>query len=89
MMKSLPSNVVGYKRTDIFDETTVPQGLLNNHRTLPHVWGKIVVIEGKLTYIVSEEEYELTNGKPGVVEPQVIHCVRPEGKVRFYVEFYK
>lgn len=89
MMKSLPSNVVGYKRTDIFDEVSVPKALLNEHRTLPNVWGKIVVIEGNLTYIIGEEEYELTNEKPGVVEPQVIHKVRPEGKVRFYVEFYK
>lgn len=89
MMKSLPSNVVGYKRTDIFDEVSVPKALLNEHRTLPNVWGKIVVIEGNLTYIIGEEEYELANGKPGVVEPQVIHKVRPEGKVRFYVEFYK
>lgn len=89
MMKSLPSNVINYKRTDVFDEVSVPKGLLKDHRTLPDVWGKIVILEGSLTYIVGEEEFQLTVDNPGVVEPQVIHSVRPKDKVRFYVEFYK
>ncbi len=91
MMKSLPSNVSAYKRTDVFNETSVPKGLLNDHRTLPGVWGKIVVLEGSLQYTIVEEqsEYELNVEKFGVVEPEVIHHVKPHGKVSFYVEFYK
>ena len=91
MMKSLPSNVAPYKKTDVFNETSVPQGLLNNHRTLPGVWGKIVVLEGTLKYVIEgqEKEYELSSDRLGVVEPQVIHHVKPMGKVTFYVEFYK
>ncbi|HLW57870.1 MAG TPA: DUF1971 domain-containing protein [Bacteriovoracaceae bacterium] len=90
-MKSLPSNVTAYKRTDVFTETSVPKGLLNTHRTLPGVWGKIVVLEGSLTYVIvgAPEEYELNAERFGVVEPQVVHHVRPNGKVSFYVEFYK
>lgn len=89
MMKSLPSNVAAYKRTDVFTQTSVPMGLLSNHRTLQDVWGKIVVLEGKLIYVIGEHEYVLTPEQYGVVEPQVIHCVRPEGEVSFYVEFYR
>jgi len=90
-MKSLPSNVSAYKRTDVFNETSVPKGLLNDHRTLPGVWGKIVVLEGSLQYTIVEEqsEYELNVEKFGVVEPEVTHHVKPNGKVSFYVEFYK
>lgn len=91
MMKSLPSNVTAYKRTDVFSETSVPKGLLNDHRTLPGVWGKIVVLEGTLDYIIvgGQEEHELNSERFGVVEPQIVHHVRPKGKVSFYVEFYK
>lgn len=91
MMKLLPSNVRAYKKTDVFSETTVPQGLLNNHRTLPGVWGKIIVLEGSLKYVIEEEqaEYDLDSERFGVVEPQVIHHIKPMGKVSFYVEFYK
>lgn len=90
-MKSLPSNVTPYKRTDVFTETSVPQGLLKTHRTLPGVWGKIIVLEGSLSYVIvgGQEEYELNTERFGVVEPQVVHHIRPNGKVSFYVEFYK
>lgn len=91
MMKSLPINVIAYKKTDVFTETSVPKGLLENHRTLPGVWAKINVIEGNLLYVIEEEGdvFQLDSGTFGVVEPQVFHHVKPLGKVSFYVEFYK
>lgn len=91
-MKTLPENVFAYKKTPVFDETTVPDGLLNNHNTKAGTWGKIVVLEGKLAYTIIEpafEEHVLTPEQHGVVEPQMLHHVKPLGKVRFYVEFYR
>lgn len=91
-MKILPKNVFPYKRTPEFDEVTVPNGLLKAHQTKAGVWGKIVILEGKLQYTISEPEIEnltLTKDNYGVVEPTVFHQVKPLGKVRFYVEFYK
>ncbi len=90
-MKSLPKDVVAYKQTPEFDENNLPNGLLNNHKTKEGVWGKIVVLEGNLLYTINEpkEEIHLDASNFGVVEPTVLHQVKPLGKVRFHVEFYQ
>tara|TARA_R110000868_G_scaffold32343_4_gene117679 strand:- start:12301 stop:12555 length:255 start_codon:yes stop_codon:yes gene_type:complete len=84
--------VLAYKKTDVFTKESTPKGLLAQHRTLAGVWGKIVVLEGRLIYTIDDangEEVELSPQKAGVVEPQVIHHVTPLDGVKFYVEFYK
>ncbi|HEY6598470.1 MAG TPA: DUF1971 domain-containing protein, partial [Pseudomonadales bacterium] len=76
----------------VFDEASVPAGLLRSHTTKPGVWGKIVVLEGALTYRILEpaiEEIELNPQRFGVVEPGVKHEVAPRNGVRFYVEFHR
>lgn len=91
-MKTLPSDVVAYKRTPEFMATTVPAGLLRSHSTKAGTWGLIVVLEGALTYRILEpvvEEVRLGPSTCGVVEPTVRHEVVPEPGVRFYVEFYR
>jgi len=91
-MKALPESVSSYKRTPEFDENSVPSGLLHAHQTRDAVWAKIVVLEGRLQYTISEPEKEvliLDENLHGVVEPAVRHEVKPLGKVRFYVEFYR
>lgn len=91
-MKELPENVQAYKKTDIFDEHSVPQGLLKDHNTKPNVWGRINVIAGKLLYTIQSnpvEEVELSPEIFGVVEPGVKHFVKPLGHVKFFVEFLK
>jgi len=90
-MKSLPDNVVSYKRTPEFSETTIPEGLLKNHQTKANVWGKIVVLSGHLLYTIQDpfEEITLDINTYGVVEPTVLHQVKPIGSVLFYVEFYQ
>lgn len=91
----LPAEVVAYRRTDIFTETTVPAGLLNAHSTKAGTWGLIRVVEGALRYRVVDErrtprERILTpRDAPGVVEPQILHEVAPLGSTRFYVEFFR
>ena len=91
-MKNLPNYVSPYKKTPEFTEVTVPAGLLKDHQTKEGVWGKIVVLEGNLEYTIIEPEREivkLSASKHGVVEPTILHHVTPQGKVRFYVEFYR
>ncbi len=91
-MKKLPDKISVYKKTDMFDQDSVPKGLLENHSTKEGVWGKINVIEGKLLYRIQSdpiEEVELSNEIFGVVEPQVLHSVTPIGTVKFFVEFLK
>jgi len=91
-MKALPENIAAYKKTSEFSESSVPKGLLNDHNTKEGVWGKIVILEGKLEYIIQEPEHEsivLDTEKYGVVEPTIKHHIKPLGQVRFYVEFYR
>ncbi len=91
-MKQLPKNVALYKRTPEFNEQTVPPGLLHGHQTKESVWGKILVLEGKLQYTINKQKKEVIILDPdniGVVEPTVSHEVKPLGKVRFYVEFHR
>ena len=93
-MKSLPDNLKMYKQTKIFDQNSIPKGLLKDHSTMEGVWGRICILEGKLLYTIQSnpiEEIELSCEKYGVVEAQVLHFVSPirDVKVKFYVEFYK
>lgn len=88
-MKSLPSTVKAYRKTPEFTEITVPQALRAAHSTKAGVWGKIVVLEGALLYVIGDAPaIRLTPERFGVVEPTVLHHVTPDGAVRFYVEFY-
>lgn len=91
-MKQLPENVSPYKRTPEFTESTVPAGLLKNHQTKQGVWGKIVILEGSMEYTIIEPQEELimlNEGRFGVVEPTVLHHIKPLGTVKFYVEFFR
>lgn len=91
-MKQLPGNVLAYKRTPEFTETSVPAGLLHAHQTKASVWARIVVLEGQLQYTINTPAPEvilLDKDSFGVVEPAVLHEVKPLGRVRFYVEFYR
>lgn len=91
-MKEMPVGVTAYKKTPVFTEDTIPQGLLNDHNTKKDVWGKINVLEGELTYTIQTDPPEVVSLSPdrfGVVEPEVLHNVKPQGAVKFFVEFYK
>lgn len=91
-MKELPDNVSLHSRTKVFSEYTIPENLLQSHHTKARVWGKIVVLEGKLFYRILEPaacEFELSPDDPGIVEPEVLHYVAPIGRVRFFIEFHR
>jgi tellurite resistance-related uncharacterized protein len=87
----LPEEFVPYKRTLEFDHTTVPAALRRDHSTKRGVWGKIVVVDGRLRYRVESlnTDVELSRDRAGIVLPEVLHHVEPVGEVRFYVEFYR
>ena len=91
-MISMPESVAPYARTPEFTEQTIPEKLQRAHDTKQGVWGKIVVLEGRLRYRILEpevREYELSPERPGIIEPQISHEVAPLGKLRFYVEFHR
>jgi tellurite methyltransferase len=87
----LPASFVAYQRTAEFNEATIPPALRRDHSTKVGVWAKIVVLDGRLRYVVGalHGDFELSQSRHGVVVPEVAHHVEPIGPVRFYVEFYR
>lgn len=79
-----------YKRTPVFDETTLPAGLRREHRTKPGVWGIIRVLEGRVRYRLfdSNSDTVLDAEHPGLVLPNQPHLVEPLGPMRMHIEFY-
>ena len=90
-MNAIPFELKAYKKTPIFDQDSVPKGLLQNHNTKAGVWGKICVLKGQLLYVIEKtgEETILTPERCGIAEPQELHRIKPLGEVAFFVEFYK
>jgi len=92
---SLPLDAFPYRRTDLFNERTVPPGLLKAHSTKAGVWALIHVIDGSLLYRVDDPRRPASAtvltpvSPPGLVEPTIVHFVEPQERVRFYVEFYR
>lgn len=91
-MPSLPGSVTQYKQTAEFDEQTLPSGLRNRHTLKPGTWGRVIVLEGTLLYVIECEPsiaFVLTPALPGIVEPEVAHHIEPRGPVRLRIEFYR
>lgn len=88
--EQLPEGLVAYRKTPVFDQDTLPNGLRKTHRTKAGVWALIHVVEGRLRYRCLEplSEQILSPGVTGIVRPEEAHEVEPLGAVRFYVEFY-
>ena len=92
VMPSLPEGVIQYKQTPEFDAQTLPTGLRSRHTLKPRTWGRIIVLEGKLLYVIEGEPgiaFVLTPELPGIVAPEVPHHVEPRGPVRLHIEFYR
>lgn len=87
-MPELPPGVREYRRTASFSETTIPAGLLHEHRTPPAVWAKIVVEDGSLEYTLDSppRTFLLTPARAGVAPPTAAHHLDVVGPVRFHIE---
>jgi len=80
-----------YRSTPVFDETTLPAALRDEHSTKTGVWGVIRVIEGRVRLELLDDGTEtiLTPDRPGCVLPEQRHRVEPLGAMRMRVEFYR
>ena len=91
-MHELPEHVAVYKQTRVFDFATTPRGFLEDHSTRANVWGRLKVLEGRLTYTILEpveEVHQLLSGESGIITPEQRHRVALEEGTRFFVEFLK
>jgi tellurite methyltransferase len=91
-MPALPDGVAVYRQTEDFDQHTLPAGLRRQHALKAGTWGRIVVLAGRLLYVIEREPlaaFVLTPELPGIVPPEIPHHVEPRGPVRLRIEFYR
>lgn len=101
-MPELPAEVVQYSQVPAakgkhFTATTIPKGLLKEHSTKSGTWGLIRVTQGRLEYQINDalsagavRKFVLDPNLPGVIEPTILHQVKPLTEdVEFVVEFYR
>jgi tellurite methyltransferase len=90
--RELPRGYAAYKRTPVFTQANIPEGLRRNHETKRGVWGLIHVVSGELEYVLEDAvgtRQVVRAGEPAVVLPELAHRVAPLGDVEFFVEFWR
>ncbi|MDD9945930.1 MAG: DUF3565 domain-containing protein [Myxococcales bacterium] len=89
-MPRMPPCVEVYKRTPTYDVHSVPDGLLRSHRLRAGSWGRIKVLEGRVHYVLEDEQDCTLILRPdvdGVVAPQRPHHIALEQGARMQVLF--
>jgi tellurite resistance-related uncharacterized protein len=89
-MPRLPDGLHEHRRTATFDPDTTPAGLRRSHDLKAGTWGEIVVVEGRVHYVLEDDgdlTLMLTPERPGVVAPTRPHHVVPRAGSRFFVRF--
>lgn len=86
----LPPDVRAYKETPVFTETSMPKGLLADHRTAKGVWGVLTVLSGALSYTrKGHPPVTVTPKHPAVIYPQELHHIACPIPVQFKVVFHR
>jgi tellurite resistance-related uncharacterized protein len=88
----LPEGLELVRTTDVFDNETVPAGLLRAHQVAKDVWGRLVVFEGSIGFVFEDSPDDLISVRAGermVIPPQRRHHVTVDGPVSFAVEFHR
>jgi tellurite resistance-related uncharacterized protein len=91
-MPRLPRTLACYKETPVFDRESVPAGLLASHTLRAGTWGQIVVLEGKVDYVIEDASglaFVLRPGVDGAVAPERPHHVALQAGARFKVRFLR
>jgi tellurite resistance-related uncharacterized protein len=92
LMPALPPHVAHTRSTPEYDERSLPAGLRSAHTLREGSWARIVILRGRLLYVIEgtpELTFILDPGFPGIVEPQVPHHVEPRGEVTLRIDFYR
>ena len=90
-LPQLPAGLSLARTTDIFDNDTVPPGLLRAHRIAEGVWGRLVVHSGSLDIVFEDADgaITLTEGDTQAIPPGRPHHVSMTGPASFAVAFYR
>ncbi|MEM8591410.1 MAG: DUF1971 domain-containing protein [Pseudomonadota bacterium] len=88
MKRELPEGLAKYKETPEFTGATVPAGLLREHNTAAGVWGRLVILEGALSFTWSDGETQKVTDVM-IIPPEKKHHIKCAEPVRFKVEFWR
>ncbi len=86
--RELPDTTTPGRRTPDFVATTVPRGLLADHRTT--AWAMLVVDRGTVRFTEPDPSWECTAtpDQPVVIVPDRKHHVTPSADAQFAVQFF-
>lgn len=88
----LPRDSELVRTTDVFDNDTVPAGLLRAHRVADGIWGRLVVHTGAVGFVfedASHHRHVVAAGDSIVIPPARPHHVELIGPATFAVEFHR
>ena len=90
--RELPEGLVLARTTDVFDNHTVPAGLLRAHRVADNVWGRLVVHTGRVTFVFDDEPDQpiaVAAGETVAIPPARQHHLVLDEPATFVVEFHR
>lgn len=90
----MPSGLRLVRTSPVFDEESVPAGLLGEHRVAAGVWGRLVVRSGALRFVFDGDgdgppAQTVAAGASIVIPPERIHHLELLGPVTFVIEFHR
>ncbi len=88
----LPEGLELVRTTDVFDDESVPAGLLRAHRVAKGVWGRLVVHTGSVTFVFEDapdDPITVEAGRSVVIPPERRHHVELPEPATFAVEFHR
>ena len=92
MERRLPAGLEHVRTTDVFDDTTVPAGLLRAHRVADGVWGRLVVHTGTVTFVFDDapdHPISVGAGDAIAIPPARQHHLELDHPATFAVEFHR
>jgi tellurite methyltransferase len=87
----LPEGLRFVRSSPIWDEKTIPVGLLSSHRVGRRTWGEIQVHEGRMRFVMDSEpvlDVVVETDSTQAIPPGIGHHVEPLGPVRFSIAFF-
>lgn len=88
----LPEGLEYVRTTDVFDNDSVPPGLLRAHRVADSVWGRLVMHSGRIRFVfedAADDPIVVEHDGAVAIPPGRHHHVEFDGPATFVVEFYK
>jgi tellurite resistance-related uncharacterized protein len=88
----LPQGLEHVRTTDVFDNASVPAGLLRAHRVAAGVWGRLVVHAGAVTFVFDDEPdrpITVSAGATIAIPPMRQHHVELKEPAAFAIEFHR